>query len=427
MENDGPHVVILGGGFGGLYAAKALARASVRVTLVDRRNHHLFQPLLYQVATAGLSAVDIAQPIRKILRHQRNVTVLMAEATKVDPDGQVVQLRGGEALAYDHLIVATGATHSYFGHDSWAAHAPGLKQMEDALEIRRRVLLAYERAEGEPDPEKRRAWLTFVVIGAGPTGAELAGALAEIAHHTLVKDFRRFDSSDAHILLLEGTDRVLPSYPSDLSAVAQRQLESLKIEVRTGTLVTGIDEGGVWIGEERIAAHTVLWAAGVEASSLGRGLGAPLDRVGRVKVLADLSLPGYPNCAVIGDLAVFEQDGMAVPGIAPAAIQQGRHAAHNLLRRLRGQPPESFRYLDKGSMATLGRRAAVAVVGKRHLSGLPAWLAWLLVHLFFLIGFRNRFVVMFEWAWAYLTYQRSARLILYESPKAEEPPGPKAP
>lgn len=421
MEIKRPHVIILGGGFAGLYAAKALAKAPVTITLVDRSNHHLFQPLLYQVATAGLSAVDIAQPIRLILRKQPNVTVLMAEAERIDPQARrVVLCRGGE-LSYDHLIVATGATHSYFGNDDWAANAPGLKTLEDALEIRRRVLLAYERAETEPDPQKRQAYLTFVVIGAGPTGAELAGALSEIAHHTLVSDFRRFDSKEARVLLLEGMDRVLPPYPPDLSAKAQEQLERLNIEVRTGTRVTGIDEGGVWVGEERIEARTVVWAAGVAASPLGASLGVPLDRAGRVKVEKDLSIAGHPECQVVGDLTSFQQDGANIPGIAPAAIQQGQHAARNILRSLQGKPVTEFRYRDKGSMATLGRKAAVAVMGKLHLSGLAAWLAWLLVHIFFLIGFRNRFVVLFEWAWAYLTYQRSARLILHESVK--KPPG----
>ncbi|MCH9651049.1 MAG: NAD(P)/FAD-dependent oxidoreductase [Deltaproteobacteria bacterium] len=421
MAETQPHVVILGGGFAGLYAAKTLAKAPVKITLVDRSNHHLFQPLLYQVATAGLSAVDIARPIRLILKKQRNVTVLMAEAERIDPQARRVSLGKAGELSYDRLIVATGATHSYFGNEAWEAHAPGLKTLEDALDIRRRVLLAYERAETEPDPQRRQAYLTFVVIGAGPTGAELAGALSEIAHHTLVSDFRRFDSKQARVLLLEGMDRVLPPYPPELSAKAQRQLEKLNIEVRTGARVTGIDSGGVWVGEERIEARTVIWAAGVAASPLGASLGAPLDRAGRVKVEKDLSLAGHPECQVVGDLTSFEQDGAKVPGVAPAAVQQGEHAARNILRALEGKPSREFRYRDKGSMATLGRKAAVAELGKIHLSGLPAWLAWLMVHIFFLIGFRNRFVVLFEWAWAYLTYQRSARLILHDSPR--EPPG----
>lgn len=427
MKDSRPHVVIIGGGFGGLYAAKALRKAPVEITLIDRRNHHLFQPLLYQVATAGLSAIDVAQPIRKILRKQKNTTVMMAEVTEIEPDGKVLMLDGETEVSYDYLILATGATHSYFGNDEWEEHAPGLKTLEDALEIRRRVLLAFEKAEVEPDPEKRKAWLTFVVVGAGPTGAELAGALSEIAHHTVVKDFRRFDPNDARILLLEGAGRVLPPYPPDLSEKAQEQLESLSVEVRTETMVTGCDAGGVWVGNERIAAGTVLWAAGVEASPLGAQLGAETDRAGRVKVEPDLSVPGHPEIQVVGDLVSLEADGKPVPGVAPAAIQMGRHAAENVRRAVAGKPLEAFRYKDKGSMATLGRKAAVAVLGKKHLSGLLAWLAWLLIHVFFLIGFRNRFVVLFEWAWAYLTYQRSARVILQERAETKGGDPPKAP
>ncbi len=419
MSGAVPHVVILGGGFGGLYAAKALRRTPVRITLVDRRNHHLFQPLLYQVATAGLSAIDVGEPIRRVLRRQRNVTVLMAEARRVDPERRRVELDGGRALDYDFLIVATGATHSYFGRDDWAEHAPGLKSLEEALEIRRRALVAFERAELEEDDERRRAWLTFVVIGAGPTGAELAGALSEIARHTLAGDFRRFDPSEARIVLLEGGDRVLPSFPAELSAKAHHQLERLGVEVRTGAMVTGVDEDGVRFGEERLAARTVLWAAGVKASPLGASLGAPLDRAGRVQVAPDLTVPGRPELFVIGDLAAVEQDGRPVPGVAPAAIQQGRHAARNVRRALAGRPSRPFRYRDRGSMATLGRKAAVAVIGGVRLSGLVAWLAWLLVHILFLIGFRNRVVVLFEWAKSYLTYSRSARLILHEAASDE--------
>ncbi len=410
-----PHVVILGGGFGGLYAAKALARAPVRLTVVDRRNHHLFQPLLYQVASAGLSAIDIAEPIRQILRKQQSTTVLMADAERVDADGRRVLLAGGRELDYDFLIVATGATDSYFGHDDWARHAPGLKTLEDALGIRRQILLAFERAELEEDPDARRAHLTFTVIGAGPTGAELAGALAELARHTLVRDYRRFDPADARILLLEAGPRVLPAYPEELSRKARRQLEKLGVEVHTGAPVTAIDPRGVVAGGERIRSRTVLWAAGVAASPLGATLGAPLDRAGRVRVEPDLTVPGRPEVFVIGDLAAIEQDGRPVPGVAPAAIQQGRHAAKNIRRALAGEPPRPFRYVDRGSMATLGRRAAVAVIGRARLSGLVAWLAWLTIHIFFLIGFRNRLVVLFEWAKAYLTYQRSARLILQET------------
>ena len=415
-ESELPHVVLLGGGFAGLYAARALKPARARVTLVDRRNHHLFQPLLYQVATAGLSAIDIAQPIRKILRKQPNVEVLLAEAKDIDVAGRRVILDRGEPLVYDYLLVATGATHSYFGNDQWSRYAPGLKTIEDALEIRRRVLLAFERAETATSDEERQAYLTFVVIGAGPTGAELAGALSEIARHTLVRDFRHFNPSEARILLLEGADRVLPPYPPELSAKAQQQLEKLGVEVRTGSKVTQIDGDGVQVGDERIAAHTVVWAAGVAASPLGRCLGAELDRAGRVLVRPDLSLPDHPEVFVVGDLISLKIDGKPVPGVAPAAIQEGEHAAHNILRGLDGEPSTPFEYQDKGSMATLGRRSAVAVLGKLKLSGYLAWLSWLLVHIFFLIGFRNRFVVLFEWTRAYLTYQRSARLILQESP-----------
>lgn len=424
-ESKLPHVVILGGGFAGLYAARALRKARARVTLVDRRNHHLFQPLLYQVATAGLSAIDIAEPIRKILRTQSNVEVILAEAKEIDVEGRRVIVEPGEPLVYDYLLIATGATHSYFGNDRWQPYAPGLKTLEDALEIRRRVLLAFERAETATSDEERHAYLTFVVIGAGPTGAELAGALSEIAHHTLVKDFRHFDPSEARILLLEGADRILPPYPPELSAKAQEQLEKLGVEVRTNSKVTDIDAEGVQLGEERIAARTKLWAAGVAASPLGRSLGAPLDRAGRVKVRSDLSVPGHPEVFVVGDLISLEQDGKPIPGVAPAAIQEGEHAARNILRGLSGQASEPFRYKDKGSMATLGRRSAVAVLGKLKLSGYFAWLSWLLVHIFFLIGFRNRFVVLFEWTRAYLTYQRSARLILQEPPS--EPPSPAEP
>ena len=407
-------VVILGGGFGGLYAAKALAREPVEITLVDRRNHHLFQPLLYQVATAGLSAVDVGEPIRKVLRRQRNVTVLMAHAEAVDTAGRRVRLAGGGELPYDFLIIATGATHSYFGRDDWRAHAPGLKTIEDALDIRRRLLLAFERAEAYEDEARRRAEMTFVVVGGGPTGAELAGAMAELARHTLARDFRRFDPSEARILLLEASDRILPAYPPDLSEKARHQLQQLGVEVRTGTPVTALDAGGVEAGGERIASGVVVWAAGVAASPLGATLGVPLDRAGRVLVEPDLSIPGHPEVFVIGDLASLRQDGEQLPGTAPVAIQGGWHAAASIRRAISGWPAEVFRYRDRGSMATLGRKAAVAVIGRLRLSGLLAWLSWLFVHVFFLIGFRNRFVVLFEWAWSYFTFQRSARLILHE-------------
>ncbi len=406
-----PQVVVVGGGFGGLAAARALAGAPVRVILLDRRNHHVFQPLLYQVATAGLSAPDIAAPIRSILRRQRNVTVLLAEVTAVDVSARRLVLADG-ALGYDHLVLATGATHSWFGHDDWAPHAPGLKTLDDALDIRRRMLLAFERAERADDADTRRGWLTFAIVGAGPTGVELAGTLSELARHTLRQDFRRIDPRQARVVLLEGADRVLPPYPPDLSAKAARQLEKLGVEVRTRALVTGVDHEGVQLGEERLPARTVLWAAGVAASPLGRTLGAALDRAGRVLVQPDLSLPGHPEVLVIGDLAALTQDGRPVPGVAPAAMQMGRHAARAIRCSLSGRPRPAFRYVDKGSLATIGRKAGVALFGRVKLSGFPAWAAWLAVHIFFLIGFRNRLVVMLDWAWAYFSYRRNARLIL---------------
>ena len=406
-----PHVVIVGGGFGGLTAAQALAGRPVEVTVVDRRNHHVFQPLLYQVATAGLSATDIAAPLRHILRRASNVTVLLGDVVRVDAAARKVVLADGE-VAYDFLILATGATHSYFGHDEWALHAPGLKTLEDALFIRRRTLLAFEQAEREADASRRRGLLTFVIIGGGPTGVELAGTLVEIARHTLRREFRRMDPADAKVVLLEGLDRILPSYPPDLSAKARRQLEDLGAVVRTGARVTGVDADGVWLGTERMEAGTVLWAAGVAASPLGRSIGAPLDRAGRVKVEADLTVPGHPELFVIGDLAALELDGQPVPGVAPAAMQMGRHAARNVLAVARGEARRPFRYVDKGSLATIGRRAAVALIGRLKLSGFTAWAAWLGIHIFFLIGFRNRFVVLMEWALAYMTHQRNARLIL---------------
>jgi NADH dehydrogenase len=405
------HVVILGGGFGGLAAAHALGGRAVRVTLVDRRNHHVFQPLLYQVATAGLSAPDIAAPIRRIVQRHPNVDVVLAEARAIDLGRRVVLLEDGE-IAFDSLIVATGATHSYFGRDEWAEHAPGLKTLEDALLIRRRVLLAYERADRETDDGRRRQWLTFVVIGAGPTGVEMAGTLAEIARHTLRRDFRHVDPATARVVLIEAADRVLPPYPPDLSEKARRQLERLGVEVRTDTRVTGVDQGGVWLGDVRLAARTVVWAAGVAASPLGRALGASVDRAGRVPVEPDLTLSGHPEVYVIGDLAALQQDGRPVPGVAPAAMQMGRHAARNVLRALAGRERAPFRYVDKGSLATIGRKSGVALFGRFRLSGFLAWAAWLAVHIFFLIGFRNRLVVMTDWAWSYFTHQRFARLIL---------------
>jgi NADH dehydrogenase len=414
-----PHVVILGGGFGGLYAARALARAPVRITIVDRRNHHLFQPLLYQVATGGLNPADIAAPIRGILRERENVAVMLAEARSVELAARRVVLADGE-IGYDFLIVATGATHSYFGHDEWAAFAPGLKSIEDALEIRRRVFLAYENAEKESRPERRAEWMTFVIVGAGPTGAELAGALAEISRHALAREFDHIDPSDARIVLVEGLERVLPPYPPGLSEKARRQLERLGVEVRTGARVTGVDERGVRLGDERLAARTVIWAAGVQASPVARSLGVPLDRAGRVLVEPGLDVPGHPEVFVIGDLAALVQDGTPVPGVCPAAIQEGRHVAGSVRRALRGEPALPFRYRDKGSFATIGRRAAVGELagGRVRVSGTLAWLAWLAIHIVFLIGFRNRALVLFQWAWSYVTFRRGARLITGPLPVA---------
>ncbi len=417
--NSRPRVVILGGGFGGLTAIQALRKAPVDVILIDRRNHHLFQPLLYQVATAALNPSNIASPIRRIVRSQKNATVLMAEATSVDTKGKKVILADGE-VPYDYLIVATGASHAYFGHDEWEADAPGLKTIEDALAIRRKVLIAFEQAEREADPVRRAAWQTFVVVGGGPTGVELAGSLIEIARHVVSRDFRRTDPAKARVILVEGGPRILSAYPPDLSVKARKQLEALGVEVREGEAVTGIDAEGVTTGAGRIASETVLWAAGVAASPLGRTLGAPIDRAGRVMVGPDLTIPSAPEVFVIGDLASLMQDGKPVPGVAPAAMQGGRYAADCILRKIRGEACKPFQYVDKGSLATIGRASAVAQIGKVHLSGMPAWLAWLLIHVFFLIGFRNRLLVLGEWAWIYMTYERGARLITGERDRRDE-------
>jgi NADH dehydrogenase len=413
-----PRVVILGCGFGGLWAAQALRKAPVELTVLDRTNHHLFSPLLYQVATAGLSAPAVAAPIRHILAGQRNTTVLMGEAQHIDVQHKQVLLDDGAHLGYDYLVVGTGAMHSYFGNDAWAPYAPGLKTLEDALEIRSRILLAYERAEREPDAAKRAAWLTFVVVGAGATGVELAGTLTEIARHTLRGEFRRFDPRTARVVLVEATDRVLPPYPRDLSEKARLQLERLGVTVWLGKRVTGVDAEGVTLGSERIAAKTVLWAAGVASSPLGATLGAPLDRAGRVRVEADLSVPGHPEIFVVGDLAAVD----AVPGIAPAAKQMGRHAARNIKRSLQGEPRRPFRYRDYGQLATIGRKAAVAVFGKVKLSGFPAWFVWLTAHIYFLINFRNRLVVMIDLAGAYWTFHRYARIVTERVHGSAPPP-----
>ena len=415
-------MVIVGGGFGGLYAARSMRKLPVRITLIDRRNHHLFQPLLYQVATAALNPSDIAMPIRSVVRSQKNITVLLGDVERVEAAAKKLHLADGGEVAFDHLIVAAGATHSYFGHDEWAVHAPGLKSLEDATEIRRRVLLAYEMAERTDDEATRRDCLTFVVVGAGPTGVELAGALAEIAHHSLSRDFRRINPEEARVILLEGADRVLPQMDPTLSAKAERQLTSLGVEVRTKTRVTGIDEQGVHLGAEKVGARTVLWGAGVAGAPLAKTLGVPLDRAGRVMVKPDLTIPGHDSIFVIGDLAAMETDGKAVPGVAPAAIQQGKFVAANLRRRLRGEPMKDFRYRDKGSLATIGRSRGVAHVGKLKLGGFFAWFMWLAIHIFFLIGFRNRVLVMLEWAWSYVTFRRGARLITGATPKQLPPP-----
>jgi NADH dehydrogenase len=410
-----PHVVVLGGGFGGLYFTKAMRRTDVRITLVDKHNFHLFQPLLYQVATASLSPADVASPIRSILRKQRNVEVWLGEAVDVDTGSRIVRLRDGE-LQYDYLVVATGATHAYFGHDEWEPHAPGLKTVDDATEMRRRFLVAFEAAEREADPDARRAQLTFVIVGAGPTGVELAGAMAEIARQAMPQDFRAIDTATARIILLEGGPRVLPAYSQTSSDRAQRQLERLGVEVRTNALVTHIEEDAVYIGDEVIAAGSVFWAAGVAASPLGAKLDAPLDRAGRVLVEPDCSVPGHREIFVIGDLASISSNGEPVPGVAQGAMQMGKHAARMIRRELDGRERQAFGYFDKGNLATIGRAAAVAEIAGVKLSGFIAWVVWVFIHILYLIGFRNRILVLVQWAWAYLTYQRGIRLITGDPP-----------
>lgn len=422
-ESATPHVVIVGGGFGGLYSARALGAAACRVTVVDRTNHHVFQPLLYQVATASLSPSQIAYPIRGVLRHQSNTTVLLAEVTGIDVANRKVVLADGE-LAYDYLILASGANHSYFAHPEWAEIAPGLKTLDDALDMRRRILLAFERAERETDPERRRALLTFVVVGGGPTGVELAGAIGEIACKVLPRDFRSFDTRETRTILVEAGPRILSAFPTELSEPAVRALGRLRVEVRTGQAVTQMDPDAVWIDGERIASGTVLWAAGVAPSPLARCLGVPLDRAGRVVVNTDLTIPDHPEVFVIGDLAACnDADGTPLPGLAPVAIQQGKHAARSIVRAMRGEVPEPFRYTDRGTMATVGRAAAVATVGRLRFSGFPAWMMWCFIHILLLIGFRNRLLVMIEWAWAYLRFDRSARLITSELGRSAPAPG----
>jgi NADH dehydrogenase len=412
LPRQKPRVVIVGAGFGGLEAAKKLACKDVHVTVIDRTNHHLFQPLLYQVATAALSPADIAAPIRAVLSKCKNMEVILAEVRSVDVDARKVKMSDGTELDYDFLVLATGARHSYFGHDEWEKLAPGLKSLEDAIEVRRRLLMAFEYAESITDEAARRAAMTFVIIGGGPTGVEMAGAIAEIARHTLAKDFCHIDPSQARVILVEGDPRLLAAFPEDLSASALKQLVDLGVEVRTGARATDLTETGVQVGDEFIPCRVKIWAAGNNASFVGKTLGVPIDRVGRVMVNDDLTIPGHPEVQVIGDLANFShQTGQPLPGVSPVAMQQGRLAARNILAMIDGHKPQRFYYWDKGNMATIGRHKAVADLKLVHLSGLPAWLAWLFVHLIFLVGFRNRLLVLFQWAWAYLTFNAGARLI----------------
>ncbi|HZX92136.1 MAG TPA: NAD(P)/FAD-dependent oxidoreductase [Rudaea sp.] len=412
MTNQNHRVVIVGGGFGGLWATRALADAPVSVLLIDRENHHLFQPLLYQVATAGLSSPDIAAPLRHILRKQQNVEVRLASVTRVEPESRRVWLDDGGAVDYDTLLLATGATHTYFGHDEWAKFAPGLKTLDDALLLRRRLLLAFERAEAESDPARRAAWLSFAIVGGGPTGVELAGTLAEIARHTLKREFRHIDPASAKVRLLEAGPRILASFPESLSEKARAQLQRLGVEVVTGSPVDSIDAEGYRLGNVFVPARTVVWAAGVAASPVAQSLGVTLDRSGRVPVLPDLTVPGHAEIFVAGDLATITQDGKLVPGIAPAAKQMGRHVAQTIRARLAGKNSTPFRYRDYGNLATIGRMAAVVDLHGLRLSGLLAWWFWLAAHVFFLIGFRNRIVVLLNWFMAYWSYQRAARIIV---------------
>jgi NADH dehydrogenase len=406
-----PRIVIIGGGFGGLYSAKELVNRPVSVTLLDRTNHHLFQPLLYQVATAGLSPGDIAQPIRHILKEANNIEVMLASVERVNMAEKVV-ISGAKEIVYDYLIVAAGARHSYFGHDEWEQFAPGLKNLEDVLELRRRILGAFEAAEMAESAEERQKALTFVVVGAGPTGVEMAGAIAELAHRSLADDFRHVNPRDARIILVDAAPRVLPAFGSGLSASARKQLEQLQVEVRTGVAVKDVGAEGVHVGDEMIYASTVVWAAGNAASPLGKSLGVELDRAGRVNVNEDLTIAGHPEIFVIGDMALFtHQTGQPLPGVCPVAMQMGRHAAKNIMAAIEGRPMARFRYNDKGQMATIGRNRAVADLKIISFGGFFAWLSWLFIHLIFLIGFRNRIFVFFQWMWAYFTYARGARLI----------------
>jgi NADH dehydrogenase len=412
LKKEAPRVVIIGAGFAGLAATKALAKANVSITLVDRTNHHLFQPLLYQVATAALAAPDISAPTRKLLSRQKNVTVWMATVERIDVEKRQVIIVDGRRLDFDYLILAAGMRQAYFGHDDWAAFAPGLKTLGEALDIRRRILRAFEAAELEPSPELRRAWTTFVVIGGGPTGVELAGALAEIAGRTLARDFRRFDPATTRVVLIEAGPRILSTFSEQLSERAKEQLLELGIDVRLGVPVSTVTDEYVDLGSERIATRTVLWAAGVRASRLAADLGVPIDRAGRIWVEDDLSVPERPEIFVVGDLIAKTQKGKPLPGVAQLAIQSGRLAALNLLRRSEGEPTEKFWYTDRGSMATIGRHRAVAQIGAFECSGVLAWWLWLLVHVLALVDFRRRFAVLVEWAWAYFSWQRRSRVIL---------------
>jgi NADH dehydrogenase len=416
-----PKVLIVGGGFGGLSAAKELAGKGVRVTLIDRTNHHLFQPLLYQVATAGLSPADIAQPIRHILRDAKNIEVVLGEVDRIDCDSKQVRTTDNIAYAYDYLILAAGARHSYFGHDQWEELAPGLKSLEDAIELRRRILSAFEAAEMSNSEEDRKAALTFTIVGAGPTGVEMAGAIAELAHKTLSADFRRIDLRSTRILLLDGAPRVLLSFPEDLSRSALAQLKSMGVEVHTGAIVKDVSSRGVTVNNEFVPSRTVVWAAGNAAAPIAKSSGAETDRAGRIIVNEDLSVPGHTEIFAIGDMACFKhQTGQPLPGVSPVAMQMGRRASKNILLLIRGEKPEPFRYFDKGSMATIGRNKAIADLKFARFGGFFAWLTWLSIHLIFLVGFRNQLLVLFQWAWSYLTFGRGARLI-YETfrPKKE--------
>ncbi|MFN2507780.1 MAG: NAD(P)/FAD-dependent oxidoreductase [Chthoniobacterales bacterium] len=422
LPSQKPHVVIVGGGFGGLEAAKVLANKAVRVSVIDRANYHLFQPLLYEVATAALSPADIAAPIRGVLSKYANVDVMLAEVQSVDVAARKLTT-GDQDVGYDYLILAPGSRHSYFGKDEWEKLAPGLKSLEDAIEIRRRLLMAFEYADKISDEAARREAMTFTIVGGGPTGVEMAGAIAEISRYTLAKDFRHIDPSHARVILIEGDERVLSGFPEDLSARALEQLRSLGVEVRTGVHATNLSERGLEVKGEFIPCRVKIWAAGNNASPLGETLGVPVDRAGRVMVNDDLTIPGHPEVQVIGDLAHFaHQNGKLLPGVSPVAMQQGRHAARNVLAMIEGRKPQRFWYWDKGSMATIGRKKAVADLNFVHFSGFPAWLAWLFVHIIFLVGFRNRVAVLLQWAWAYFTFNKGARLITRNFQAEQRPP-----